>query len=245
MTRLRSGSPHGTAGSSSGSAKKLHAGEAGGQEGPRRRPQRRALETRDALLAAALSEFAERGYDAASIRSIGLRTGLQHPLITYHFRTKEILWRAVAENAFAEIRRLWDEGEKSALEGVPAIERLRGEYATFLRFTVDHPDFHHFMLRENRPGNPRLPWLVETILLPTLERVLPQIRAAQAEGDLPVGDPTLIHYMLIGMTSVLSSLRDEISLTAGLDIGSRAIIDSYLQLLDGFVFRQSGTHEPD
>src|SRR5216683_3858653 len=81
--------------------------------GARRRPlkrteQRRAVETRLAILNAALAEFAEKGFDAASIRAIANRTGLQHPLITYHYRTKEILWQAVAEYAFGRIRALWD-----------------------------------------------------------------------------------------------------------------------------------------
>jgi TetR/AcrR family transcriptional regulator len=76
---------------------------------PKRREQQRAIETRQMILDAALSEFAERGFDAASIRNIAMRVGLQHPLITYHYRTKDLLWRAVAENAFAEIRKMWDE----------------------------------------------------------------------------------------------------------------------------------------
>src|ERR1700746_1964621 len=71
---------------------------------PKRREQQRAIETRQMILDAALSEFAERGFEAASIRNIAMRVGLQHPLITYHYRTKDLLWRAVAENAFAEIR---------------------------------------------------------------------------------------------------------------------------------------------
>jgi TetR/AcrR family transcriptional regulator len=29
-------------------------------------------------------------------------------LITYHYRSKDILWRAAAEHAFAKIRTEWD-----------------------------------------------------------------------------------------------------------------------------------------
>jgi len=202
----------------------------------KRQEQQRAIDTRQTILAAALSEFAERGFDAASIRNIGARTGLQHPLITYHFRTKEILWRAVAENAFAEIRRLWDEDVPDD-DGMSSIERLRAEYSAFLRFTIAYPDFHHFMLRESRPGNPRLPWLVETILKPTMQRLLPQIRSAQADGDLPQSDPSLIHYMMIGMMSVLSSLKDEIQQSTGLRADDPAVVDAYLAMIDRLVFR--------
>src|ERR1700742_717256 len=77
----------------------------GRQERPRQRAeQQRSIETRAAILNAAVTEFAERGFEAASIRAIADRLGLQHPLITYHYRSKDILWRAAAEHAVAQIR---------------------------------------------------------------------------------------------------------------------------------------------
>lgn len=202
----------------------------------KRRDQQRGIETRETILRAALSEFAELGYGAASIRNIGIRTGLQHPLITYHYRSKEILWKAVAENCFAEIRKLWHEDDENDQTAAP-MEFLRAKYFAFLNFTVSHPDFHHFMLRESQPGNPRLPWLVETILLPHLKPLLPKIREAQERGELPRVNPALVHYMLIGITSVLSSLRDEIRQSSGIITDDPKVIKSYFSLIDAMIFR--------
>ena len=68
---------------------------------PRKRAeQQRSIETRTQILNAAIAEFAERGFEGASIRAIADRLGLQHPIITYHYRSKDILWRAAAEHAF-------------------------------------------------------------------------------------------------------------------------------------------------
>ncbi|WP_421614117.1 hypothetical protein [Agrobacterium tumefaciens] len=47
----------------------------------------------------------------------------------------------------------------------------------------------------------------------------------------------LIHYMLVGMTSVLTSLRGEISLTAGVDVMAPEMIDAYAEIIDQFIFR--------
>jgi AcrR family transcriptional regulator len=153
------------------------------QKGPRkRREQARAIETREVILDAALSEFAERGYDAASIRNIANRTGIKHPLITYHYPTKEVLWQAVAEDAFSHIEAAWREADP--LEARSPVEAVRLRYEIFLQFTLRHPDFHHFMLRENTPRNPRLPWLVKTILQPLMDQILPDISLAQKAGDL-------------------------------------------------------------
>jgi TetR/AcrR family transcriptional regulator len=208
----------------------------GGTRKLKRREQQRAIETRNLILDAALSEFAQRGFEAASIRRIAERTHLQHPLITYHFRTKLVLWRAVAEHAFAEIRLAW-EHQAPPGAGEPPIDRVRAEYRTFLRFTLQYPDFHHFMLRESHPNNPRLAWLTKTILKPLLEeRLQPHILAAQEVGQLPAGNPILIHYMLIGATSVLCSLRDEIETIAGISPTDPKIENEYWQVIDETVF---------
>src|SRR6201984_2380897 len=109
---------------------------------PRKRAeQQRAIETREAILNAAIAEFADRGFDGASIRAIADRLGLQHPLITYHYRTKDLLWRAAAEHAFAQIRAGWN---ISAPEGsdLSPLARLREEYTTVFRYTVAFPEFH-------------------------------------------------------------------------------------------------------
>ena len=116
------------------------------------------------------------------------------------------------------------------------MESLRAKYSALVRFTIAHPDFHHFMLRESRPGNPRLPWLVNTILLPAMKRLLPQIQLAQQRNELPKGNPVLIHYMLVGMCSVLSSLKDEIRQTSGIATEDPRVVEFYLSLIDTFVF---------
>src|SRR5258708_21885289 len=90
----------------------------------KRTEQQRAVETRRAILTAALAEFAEKGFDAASIRAIANRTGLQHPLVTYHFLNKDILCRAAAEYAFGRIRDEWDALEEPNSR-MFAVDRLR------------------------------------------------------------------------------------------------------------------------
>src|ERR1700747_2780310 len=97
----------------------------------KRREQQRAIDTRKMILEAALTEFAQRGFDGTSTRTIADRVGIQHPLITYHYRTKDILWRAVAENAFAEIRESWDLRIPPD-SSLGAVDRVREEFRAFL-----------------------------------------------------------------------------------------------------------------
>jgi TetR/AcrR family transcriptional regulator len=201
----------------------------------KRREQQRAIDTRKMILEAALTEFAQRGFDGTSTRTIADRVGIQHPLITYHYRTKDILWRAVAENAFAEIRESWDLRIPPD-SSLGAVDRVREEFRAFLQFTIQHVDFHQFMMRENIPGSPRLKWLVKNMLQPTMNRLVPQIAEAQKDGGLPGGDPILFYYMLIGCMSVLSSLRVEMRATSGVNVTDPAVTESYWRLVDATIF---------
>jgi len=200
--------------------------------GLKRREQQRSIDTRTTIICAALAEFAEKGFEAASIRCIAQRTGLQHPLITYHYRTKDILWRAVAEHLFAEIKRKTPPVNSTLSARDYVRERLRNLFY----FTVDYQDFHQFMLRENRPNNPRLSWLIERFLRPALRDILPKIEEAQRTGHLPPSDPILVHYMLIGITSALSSLGSEIKEIARIEPDAPSVVDAYWKLIDMTVF---------
>jgi TetR/AcrR family transcriptional regulator len=207
---------------------------------PRKRAeQQRSLETRGAILDAAIAEFAARGFEAASIRAIADRLGLQHPLITYHYRSKDILWRAAAEHAFAQIRAGWDNSAPENSDLSP-LTRLREEYATLFRYTVAFPEFHRFMRQEAFTNNPRLKWVAETVLAPLLARLIPQIVAAQKQGLLPVVDPILFHYMMVSLTATLSGFGPEMQVTSGLSAENAKVIDAYWALVDETVFGKVG-----
>jgi TetR/AcrR family transcriptional regulator len=212
---------------------------AGRRARPRQRAeQRRSVETRAAILNAAIAEFAERGFEGASIRAIADRLGLQHPLITYHYRSKDILWRAAAEHAFAQIRAGWEASAPESSD-LPPLARLREEYTTLFRYTVAFPEFHRFMRQEALTDNPRLKWVAKTVLAPLLARLLPQIVAAQKQGLLPPVDPILFHYMMVSLTATLSGFGPEMQLTSGLSAEDPKVVEAYWRLVDKTVFAQS------
>jgi AcrR family transcriptional regulator len=202
------------------------------REQGKRREQQRAIETRRAILDAALNEFAERGFEGASIRRIGERASLDWTLITYHFRNKDLLWRAVAIDAFSQM-----EAAQAPDPALPAAESVRRDVWGFLQLTIQQTAFHHFMLQENHGSSPRLKWLVKNVLSKQRERIVPKIRQAQAEGKMLQGDSDLVYYMLIGMVSVLSSLKDEIKTTVGISHNDPRAIEAYWRLVESAVFK--------
>src|SRR5258707_11706482 len=211
---------------------------------PRKRAElKRGLERRGEILDAAITEFAERGFEGASIRAIADRLGLQHPLITYHYRSKDILWRAAAEHAFAQIRAGWDSSAPENSDLSPLVQ-LRQEYATLFRYTVAFPEFHRFMRQEAFTNNPRLKWVAETVLAPLLGRLIPQIVAAQKQGLLPAVDPILFHYMMVSLTATLSGFGPEMQVTSGLSAENTKVIEAYWSLVDEQVFGNHALGKP-
>lgn len=222
--------------SASAAAKRLESGASKEARRPRRRAdQQRSQVTRNAILSAAFAEFAEKGFETASIRSIADRAGVQHPLITYHYPSKDLLWRAVAESTFARIRDEWDE-QAVRDTGLDPLERLRAEYRALFHHTVEFPDFHRFMRQETSRNNPRLRWVADTVLKPLLDRLLPQIVAAQEQGLLPPVEPILFHYMMVSLTITLSEFGPEMQVTSGVSADRTDVGGEYWRLVDTIVF---------
>jgi len=74
----------------------------------KRAEQQRSIETRTSILNAAIAEFAERGFEGASIRAIADRLGATSADHLSLSQQGHSLWRAAAEHAFAQIRPEWD-----------------------------------------------------------------------------------------------------------------------------------------
>lgn len=203
---------------------------------PRKRAeQQRSQSTRAAILAAALTEFAEKGFEAASIRRIAERTGFQHPLITYHYPSKDLLWQAVAEDTFQRIRSEWDQRAPPDASLSP-LERLCAEYRALFWHTASFPEFHRFMRQEATTDNPRLHWVAENVLKSLLSQLLPQIKAAQAQGQLPQVEPILFHYMMVSLTATLSEFGPEMLVTRRLSADRPYVAQAYWALVEHMVF---------
>jgi AcrR family transcriptional regulator len=102
--------------------------------------------TSASILAAAVTEFTEKGYAGARIDAIARRSGANKRMIYHYFGDKDGLYMAVLENAYVGIRSSEAELQLTDLEPVQAIERL-------VAFTWDyflaHPEFLSILSTEN------------------------------------------------------------------------------------------------
>ena len=62
--------------------------------------QARAERTRSQILEAAALHFAESGYDATRLDDVGRVVGIGRSAVLYHFKDKQLLYRAVLDEHF-------------------------------------------------------------------------------------------------------------------------------------------------
>ena len=93
-----------------------------------------------AILDSARDEFAQRGLAGARIDSIAEAAGVNKRLIYYYFGSKEQLFVAVLERAYAEIREAEQTIDVDHLDPIAAIRRLA-------ELTFDHHEAHPYFTR--------------------------------------------------------------------------------------------------
>jgi AcrR family transcriptional regulator len=102
--------------------------------------QRDAERTRREILDVATTEFADRGFAGARVDEIAARTRTTKRMIYYYFGSKERLFVAVLERAYADIRAAEQTIEVDHLAPVAAIRRLA-------ELTFDHHESHPDFIR--------------------------------------------------------------------------------------------------
>jgi AcrR family transcriptional regulator len=116
----------------------MPAGHATAGRAPER--QHDAERTREEILEAAMHEFAAQGFAGARVDEIADRTRTTKRMIYYYFGSKEQLYIAVLERAYATIRSLERELDVEHLEPADAIRRLA-------EVTLDHHEAHPEFIR--------------------------------------------------------------------------------------------------
>jgi AcrR family transcriptional regulator len=110
------------------------------QQAPSPRRQRDPEQTRAEILQVAADEFAEHGFAGARVDRIAAQIRTTKRMIYYYFGSKDDLYLAVLERAYAAIRRAEQEIDVEHLDPIAAIRRLAV-------LTFDHHEANPSFLR--------------------------------------------------------------------------------------------------
>lgn len=199
-------------------------------EKPARKQQQRSLVTQQKLLDAATEAFSENGFKGTSTREIAERAGVHHPLITYHFRNKDRLWRAATDRIFRDfnialIKKVAEVPENDA----------RGRAEVFIRTYVYYahaqPALHKIILQESSHPSERLDWLIDRHLKPLFAEVVPYLDELQRIGVAPPGNPALLFNMIRVSAGGLLALALEIKGTSDIDFDDPGELDALAEMI--------------
>jgi AcrR family transcriptional regulator len=156
------------------------------------------------IVAAAIDEFAARGFKGASMDAIAARTHTTRALINYYFGSKEKLYIAVLERVYAEIREA--EGQLD-LDHLPPLDAVRRIVEFTYSYYVAHEGFVRLVVAENQAHGRHLKKskAMRTLNRPIIDRLAEVIARGQAEGLFRTDiDPVEVHKSIaaLGMFNV-------------------------------------------
>lgn len=185
--------------------------------------QSRAEETRARILRTAREAFAEHGFDGASVREIARSAETTHSMITYHFGSKERLWRESVQDMF---RRLEDEVSVQSAEDadLPLRERFRRSTERYIRYCARYPEHARITIAETIRGGERLQWMVDEFVRQNHANAAPMFEELVAAGLCP--DRPVIHliYSYVAMCQLPFVLAKEAELAYAIDLLDEAAL---------------------
>jgi TetR/AcrR family transcriptional regulator len=165
------------------------------------RPRRGGAQTREAILQAAIAEFAEHGYSGARVERIVERANTNMRLVYVHFGSKEELYGAALEAVYAEIR-----GKERDLNLADLTPRLAME--KLIDFTVDHflnhPAFRSLTTYENLAGGQTVgkSQTIAVLSSPLIETIRGVLDRGQRENVFHRSvDPLQLYVSIVALSS--------------------------------------------
>lgn len=164
-------------------------------------PHQRSLKTREMILAGALAEFSQKGFDGARIDEIALRAGVNKNLLYHHFGSKDGLFSALLERTYATIRARQNDLQLRSLDPVVGMRRL----VIFTgKIWVQWPEFLRLLQSENLHGgkHARESATIPTLYNPLLFTINDLLRRGTEQGVFRTGvDPVDLYISISSLTA--------------------------------------------
>lgn len=202
------------------------------------RPQTRSERTKRNILAAAGELFAERGYDAVTMREIAKRAGCSHTTIYLYFTDKEALLHHISMPPLQELK---EQFHRIHRQEKPPEERLGDLCLAWIRFCLENRNMYEVFFSANAArvdeAEPRLELnRVRNELFGMLRLALRECLPSGTGDDRVLAYARITFYMAHGIVGTYRYSRESVdelmarllptfrSAFEGLLIGFRALL---------------------
>ena len=202
--------------------------------------RRRSLvgeETRRDIVAAGMKEFSEKGLMGARVDDIAARTRTTKPMIYYHFGSKEKLYAAVMEEAYAGVR-LKEQGLH--LDDLPPLNAMRRLVEITFDHHAAHPEHVRLVCAENMERARHItgrPSLVERNAI-AIETVRTLLERGERDGVFRPGiNPYHLHLLITSFCFIRISNRYTWNAVFEMDLWEREDVPLQRQMIVDAVLR--------
>ena len=191
-------------------------------------------ESRNAILQAAVGEFAREGFSGARTDAIARDAGVNKALLYYYFKDKEALYAAVLDLVFGGLTVQVDAAFSQPL---PPREKLLAYAQAHFDYVASHSLFPAIvqgeMLRARRGGRSQLDRIAKQYFRPLFLKIAEVIRSGQASGDFRDVDPQQFIPSMIAVIVFYFTNTPTMKLVAGVDpLSEKAIAERRAAVLD-------------
>jgi len=192
-----------------------------------RRVQERTEIARASLISAGVPLFAEKGFDAVSVRDIEVAAAVKRGMMVYHFGDKETFWKAVADFTFEQIDaqrdlRLDMMKDISDREGLALMIRF------YVRFYAEHPELSRLMAQEARQESWRIDYLVVTHIRPGSIVLEQHVRAIL---NLSAREFAHWYYIMLSASATIFSFEPECKRLFGFNPRNEDVIETHADMI--------------
>lgn len=191
--------------------------------------------TRRRILDAAIDVFADQSFDGAKLRDIAARARVTQPLLNYHYRSKDELWRAAVDALFKRLGTAMAE-RAEGLRGVDEETTAKLLVREFVIFSARNPQLHRIITQESKADGERMDHIVEHHVRPMFEVTTELLSRLAEQGVVAPIAPEHLYYILTGAGTSMFVLAPEYRRLTGLDPFTDQAIQAHADAVCGLIF---------
>jgi TetR/AcrR family transcriptional regulator len=200
----------------------------------------RAERTRGAILAAAESLFAERGFDATRLEDIAESVGIRRASIVYYFRDKRAVYDAVLADVLQGVR---EAIERALAKELPPAQRIDAAVSAWIDQVARRPNTARLILREAANASSEVGSAVWEHSRPLADLIRREFFERRDVGEAIVAkiDPIHVASTLAGATVFFVAAMPRLLPDRGLDPTRPDHIAAHKEAILAIVHRLLGT----
>ena len=205
--------------------------------------QQRAVQTREAILAAAMDEFSQKGFHGARIDAVAAKAKVNKQRIYANFKSKAGLFAEVLKVCFLEMVKEEEELLELTPSDIPELPRRILE--CYAGIHDRHPELWRLLAWENLEMG-RHASVLEGLQEPVIRHLASLYGQGQVEGHFPADVPFEgLLFNLMAVSYFMASNRHTLKQSIGLDLSNSSarasLIEAVARMLshDGASSKQS------